>query len=77
MPENQYKWGVIIIAVTVIFIIVLNLSTINVNITTLVVELNKNLSVIQSISTYALILASFMLLESKLQDICLKENLSS
>jgi len=62
MADNQYKWGVIIIAVTVIFIIVLNLSTINVNITTLVVELNKNLSVIQSISTYALILASFMLL---------------
>ena len=68
--ENQNKWGVVIVACMAIFIIVLDSSAMNVAITTLVVELNTTLSVIQAIiALYALIIASFMLLGSKLQDI--------
>src|SRR5664280_2059419 len=70
MAENQYKWGVVLIACLAIFIIVLDTSAMNVAITTLVVELNTTLSTIQAIiALYALIIASFMLLGSKLQDI--------
>jgi MFS family permease len=70
MEESQYKWGVVIIACMAIFIIVLDSSAMNVAITTLVVELNTTLSAIQGIiAIYALIIASFMLLGSKLQDI--------
>jgi Arabinose efflux permease len=68
--ENQNKWGVVIIACMAIFIIVLDSSAMNVAISTLVVELNTTLSIIQSIiALYALIIASFMLFGSKLQDI--------
>jgi len=68
--ENQYKWGVVLIACMAIFIIVLDSSAMNVAITTLVVELNTTLSTIQTIiALYALIIASFMLLGSKIQDI--------
>jgi len=68
--ENQYKWGVVIVACMAIFIIVLDSSAMNVAISTLVVELNTTLSIIQAIiALYALIIASFMLLGSKLQDI--------
>jgi EmrB/QacA subfamily drug resistance transporter len=70
MDNDQYKWGVVIIACMAIFIIVLDSSAMNVAITTLVVELNTTLSTIQAIiAIYALIIASFMLLGSKLQDI--------
>jgi EmrB/QacA subfamily drug resistance transporter len=68
--NNQNKWGVVIVACMAIFIIVLDSSAMNVAITTLVVELNTTLSVIQAIiALYALIIASFMLLGSKIQDI--------
>jgi EmrB/QacA subfamily drug resistance transporter len=68
--ENQNKWDIVIIACMAIFIIVLDSSAMNVAISTLVVELNTTLSAIQSIiALYALIIASFMLLGSKLQDI--------
>jgi len=67
---NQYKWGVVLIACMAIFIIVLDSSAMNVAITTLVVELDTTLSTIQAIiALYALIIASFMLLGSKIQDI--------
>ncbi|MGB9980241.1 MFS transporter [Methanobacterium sp.] len=67
---NQNKWGVVIIACMAIFIIVLDSSAMNVAISTLVVELNTTLSIIQSIiALYALIIAAFMLFGSKLQDI--------
>lgn len=70
MADNQYKWGVVLVACMAIFIIVLDSSAMNVAITTLVVELNTTLSTIQAIiALYALIIASFMLLGSKLQDI--------
>ncbi|MGZ7108753.1 MAG: MFS transporter [Methanobacterium sp.] len=68
--KNQNKWGVVIVACMAIFIIVLDSSAMNVAITTLVVELNTTLSAIQAIiALYALVIASFMLLGSKIQDI--------
>lgn len=68
--KNQNKWGAVIVACMAIFIIVLDSSAMNVAITTLVVELNTTLSSIQAIiALYALIIASFMLLGSKIQDI--------
>jgi EmrB/QacA subfamily drug resistance transporter len=68
--ENQYKWGAVLVACMAIFIIVLDSSAMNVAITQLVVELNTTLSAIQGIiALYALVIASFMLLGSKLQDI--------
>ncbi|MGZ7209724.1 MAG: MFS transporter, partial [Methanobacterium sp.] len=68
--QNQNKWGVVIVACMAIFIIVLDSSAMNVAITTLVVELNTTLSAIQAIiALYALVIASFMLLGSKIQDI--------
>ena len=70
MSSSPYKWGVVLIACMAIFIIVLDSSAMNVAISTLVVELNTSLSVIQAIiALYALIIASFMLLGSKIQDI--------
>jgi EmrB/QacA subfamily drug resistance transporter len=70
MVEGQYKWGTVLVACMAIFIIVLDSSAMNVAITNLVVDLNTTLSAIQTIiALYALIIASFMLLGSKLQDI--------
>lgn len=70
MTKSQYKWGTVLVACMAIFIIVLDSSAMNVAITNLVVELNTTLSAIQAIiALYALIIASFMLLGSKLQDI--------
>ncbi|MGZ4932539.1 MAG: MFS transporter [Halobacteriota archaeon] len=65
-----FKWGVVIVACIAIFIIVLDSSAMNVAITTVVVELNTDLSTIQAlIALYALIIASFMLTGSKIQDV--------
>ena len=70
VADKQYKWGAVLVACMAIFIIVLDTSAMNVAITTLVVQLNTTLSMIQAIiALYALIMASFMLLGSKLQDI--------
>ncbi len=70
MADGQYKWGVVLVACLAIFIIVLDSSAMNVAITTLVVDLDTTLSAIQGIiALYALVIASFMLLGSKLQDI--------
>jgi EmrB/QacA subfamily drug resistance transporter len=69
MPGKS-KWAVVIIACMAIFIIVLDSSAMNVAIGTLVEELHTSLSFIQAIiALYALVMASFMLLGSKIQDI--------
>jgi MFS family permease len=69
MP-NRSKWAVVIVACMAIFVIVLDSSAMNVAISTLVEELHTTLSFIQAIiAIYALVMASFMLLGSKLQGI--------
>ncbi len=68
--QPGFKWGVVTVACIAIFVIVLDSSAMNVAITTVVVELNTDLSTIQAlIALYALIIASFMLTGSKLQDV--------
>lgn len=69
MP-NRSKWSVVIVACMAIFIIVLDSSAMNVAISALVEDLHTSLSFIQAIiAIYALVIASFMLLGSKIQDI--------
>jgi EmrB/QacA subfamily drug resistance transporter len=69
MPGRS-KWSVVIIACIAIFIIVLDSSAMNVAISALVKDLHTSLSFIQAIiAIYALVMASFMLLGSKIQDI--------
>jgi len=64
------KWAVVMIACMAIFIIVLDSSAMNVAISALVEDLDTTLSTVQSIiAIYALVMASLMLLGSKLQDI--------
>ncbi|MCL2115351.1 MAG: MFS transporter [Methanobrevibacter sp.] len=68
--EGSNKWGPAILVCIAIFIIVLDMSAMNVAITALVTDLNTNLSTIQLIITlYSLVIASFMLIGSKLQDL--------
>ncbi len=69
MPTRS-KWSVVIIACIAIFIIVLDSSAMNVAISALVEDLHTSLSFIQAIiAIYALVMASFMLVGSKIQDI--------
>lgn len=66
---NSY-WGVLIIACMAVFIMVIDTTIMNVSISALVADLNTDLPSIQfTIAVYALIMASFMLLGSKMQDI--------
>jgi len=70
VTKEPYKWGVVTIACIAVFIIVLDSSAMNVAITTLVKDFDTTLSNIQAIiALYALIIASFLLLGSKIQDI--------
>ncbi|MBN2168902.1 MAG: MFS transporter, partial [Actinobacteria bacterium] len=67
---NKNKWAVVIIACMAIFVIVLDSSAMNVAITALVEDLHTSLNFIQSIiALYALVMASLMLVGSKVQDI--------
>lgn len=67
---GKSKWAVVIVACMAIFIIVLDSSAMNVAISALVEELNTTVSTVQAIiAIYALVMASLMLLGSKIQDI--------
>ena len=67
---NRSKWAVVIVACMAVFIIVLDSSAMNVAIGALVEDLHTSLSFIQAIiAIYALVMASCMLLGSKIQDI--------
>lgn len=69
MAEKN-KWSVVIIACMAIFVIVLDSSAMNVAISALVEDLNTTLSFIQAIiAIYALVMASFMLIGSKVQEV--------
>ncbi|MCG2828557.1 MFS transporter, partial [Methanothermobacter sp. K4] len=68
--DGNSKWGVVSVACIAVFIIVLDSSAMNVAIRTLVVDLDTTLSTLQAIiAIYALVIASFLLTGSKLQDI--------
>lgn len=68
--EGTNKWGPAIVICMAIFIIVLDMSAMNVAITQLIIDLNTEISTIQTIiALYSLVIASFMLIGSKMQDI--------
>ena len=68
--ETGFEWGVLSIVCMAVFIMVIDTTIMNVSITALVEELQTTLPAIQAIiAIYALIMASFMLIGGKLQDV--------
>ena len=68
--EGNFKWGVLTIICMAVFIMVIDTTIMNVSITALVQDLNTTVPVIQAIiAIYALVMASFMLIGGKLQDV--------
>ncbi len=64
------KWGVLGVVCIAVFIMVIDTTIMNVSITALVKDLNTDVASVQlAITVYALVMASLMLLGSKLQDI--------
>ena len=73
---KQHSWTPLIVVALASFIIALDATFMNVSISQVVVDLNTDVSTIQSImSFYTLITAAFMLLSAKLQDIVGKKKL--
>ena len=73
---NKTSWTPLIIVALASFIIALDATFMNVSISQVVVDLNTDVSTIQStMSFYTLITAAFMLLSAKLQDIVGKKKL--
>ncbi len=73
---NQNSWIPLIAVAFASFIIALDATFMNVSISQLVIDLNTNVSIVQTImSFYTLITAAFMLLSAKLQDIVGKKKL--
>lgn len=68
--KGRSHWGVLVIACLAVFIMVIDTTIMNVSISALVADLNTDLPSIQlTIAVYALIMASFMLFGSRMQDI--------
>ena len=68
--RGKSHWGVLAIACMAVFIMVIDTTIMNVSISALVADLNTDLPAIQlTIAVYALIMASFMLFGSRMQDI--------
>lgn len=68
--KQQWKWGVLTVVLLAVFILVVDTTMMNVAINNLVQDLNTTVGTIQSIiAIYALIMASFMLLGSKIGEI--------
>ena len=68
--HRGYKWGVLLIVTMAIFILVIDTTMMNVSIPALVEDLDTEVSTIHSIiAIYTLVMASFMLIGAKLQDI--------
>lgn len=69
-PGGNFKWGVLTIICMAVFIMVIDTTIMNVSITALVQDLNTTVPIIQAIiAIYALVMASFMLIGGKLQDV--------
>lgn len=68
--NDRAHWGVLVIVCMAIFIMVIDTTIMNVSISALVVDLDTSVPEIQAvIAIYALIMASFMLIGGKLQDV--------
>lgn len=65
-----FRWNVLTIICMAVFIMVIDTTIMNVSITALVTDLNTDVPTIQAIiAIYALVMASFMLIGGKLQDV--------
>ncbi len=65
-----FRWNVLTIICMAVFIMVIDTTIMNVSITALVSDLNTDVPTIQAIiAIYALVMASFMLIGGKLQDV--------
>lgn len=71
MDQHQpFRWGVLLIVSMAIFILVIDTTIMNVSISALVADLNTEVSTIHSIiAIYTLVMAAFMLIGAKIQDI--------
>ncbi len=71
MEQNgSFRWGTLLIVSMTIFILVIDATTIEVSINALVVDLNTDVSSIQSMFTiFTLVKAAFFLIGAKLQDL--------
>ncbi len=68
--RKPFHWGVLLIVTMAIFILVIDTTMMNVSINALVEDLDTTVSTIHStIAIYTLVMASFMLIGAKLQDI--------
>lgn len=68
--NDRAHWGVLVIVCMAIFIMVIDTTIMNVSISALVVDLDTTVPAIQAvIAVYALIMASFMIIGGKLQDV--------
>ncbi|MDH7491084.1 MAG: MFS transporter [Methanolinea sp.] len=68
--QRSFPWGVLLIVNLAVFILVIDTTTMEVSISTLVHDLNTDASTIQTIiALYTLVKAAFMLVGAKLQDI--------
>lgn len=66
----NFKWGTAIVICLAVFIVILNVSVLNVAISTLMHDLKISLGSIRTmIAFYTLIIASFMITTSKIQDV--------
>ena len=68
--QGGFQWGVLTVICLAVFIMVIDTTIMNVSITALVRDLNTDVPTIQAIiAIYALVMASFMLIGGKLQDV--------
>lgn len=68
--SGGFRWGVLTVICLAVFIMVIDTTIMNVSITALVSDLNTDVPTIQAIiAIYALVMASFMLIGGKLQDV--------
>lgn len=70
MKQNwSFRWGVLLIVCLAIFMLVIDTTTMEVSISAIAVDLNTDISGIQSIITiYTLVKAAFLLIGARLQD---------
>ncbi len=68
--QRSFRWGVLLIVSLAVFVLVIDTTTMEVSINTLVHDLNTSASTIQTIiATFTLVKAAFMLIGAKLQDL--------
>ncbi|MGV8144009.1 MAG: MFS transporter, partial [Methanothermobacter sp.] len=70
MIDSKTGWLTLLVVTLSVFIIVIDKTFLNVAISTLIIDLNTNISTIQSIiAIYSLVMASLMIPGGKLQDV--------